>query len=154
MSITSAVALYAAIVATGGLSWQVYSYRRSERIRADESATKVDVSVHMGIAGTEPPLEVITVKVVNRSRHAIKLTGVTFWHQDKPGFEFVSFAFAFSHGLPQMIESHDAGEVMFDSAKLRSGKERLDVYRPVTAIARLSTGDVFESTPIQLLRRA
>jgi hypothetical protein len=154
MGTTTAVALYAAIVATGGLGWQVYSYRLSERARVHESATKVDVDIRMGVAGTEPPLEIITVKVVNRSRHAIKLTGVSFRHQDKPGYELVSFTFAFSRGLPQTIEPQDAGEVMFDSARLRSGEDALDIYRPITAIAKLSTGDVFESPPIQLLRRA
>jgi len=150
---TTLVALYAAIVATGGLCWQVYTYRRSERTRVDESATKVDVDVRMGIAATDPPVEVITVRVINRSRHTVKLTGVSFRHQDKPGYELVSFAFAFSRGLPQLIASQDAGEVILDSARLRSGEESLDVYRPVVALAKLSTGEVFESPPVLLLRR-
>jgi len=151
---TTVIALYAAIVATGGFCWQVYSYLRSEQARQAESATKIDVDVRMGMAATEPPLEIITVKVINHSRHAVKLTGVSFWHQDKPGYELVSFAFAFSRGLPQTIEPHDAGEVMFNSSQLRSGEDSLDVYGPVIALAKLSTGDVFESPSIQLLRQA
>jgi hypothetical protein len=151
---TTIVALYAAIVATGGLCWQVYSYLRSEQARQDELATKINVDVRMGIAATEPPREIITVRIVNRSHHAVELTGVSFQHQDKPGYEIVSFAFAFSRDLPQKIESHHAGEVMFDSSRLRSGEDALDVYRPVVALARLSTGDVFESPAILLLRRA
>lgn len=108
----------------------------------------------MGIAATEPPTELITVKVINDSNHAIRLASVSFRHQDKPDYQLVSFAFAFKQEFPQVIAPHDAGEVHFNAARLRSGEASLDVYRPVAALARLSTGEEFESSSAPLLHRA
>ena len=79
------------------------------------------------------------------------MDSVAFAHQDRPGMDIVSFAFAFGKKVPQGVEPHGAGEVLFDLSKLQSRGETIDVFRPLTAHVGLSTGETFSSEAVTLM---
>lgn len=145
------LAIYGSVVASGGLAWQIYTYRRNERVRREAERTKLDVYVRPAIYGYQGQRGA-GVRFINLSTHKVRVDSVTFIHQDREGYDIWSFAFL--HGtLPQYVEPRDAGELLFDLEKLESGDEPIDPYRPVVARVTLSTGESFLSEPTTLLSR-
>ena len=140
---TAIVAIYAALVATGSLGWQVYFWWHRRQAR-------VEVSAAVGIAATGlGTAEVVTVTAVNRSEFPVNVKSVGFDTQDGSGRTLALLHPNPGSTLPGRIEPQDSG--MAVSPKNQLEDNGLDLTKPVTAWVRLSTDDLVRSKPPPLL---
>jgi len=66
---TAVVAVYAALVATAGLAWQIVSWSR-------EHGTRIRVEHSRGFMAASPTVSMAIVTVYNRSNHAVEIQGI------------------------------------------------------------------------------
>jgi hypothetical protein len=140
---TTALAIYAAVVATAGLIWQIYSWRHRRR-------TEVEVSVSLGevhVPGLWQSAECVMVKAINRSEHPVRWTGAALASQTRRGEWLMPTAFAEGTVLPAVIQPRDSHDVLWEANRL---VKDLDFAKPVTAIAWLAAGEEFRSKPTVL----
>jgi hypothetical protein len=143
MSNTTIIAIYAALIATASVAWQIYVWRHRQK-------THVEVVVRMALSSPAPGVTqyALTVTAINRSEHAVRVTGVGVdlpnglqYHQLESGQGDAS--------LPGPIPSHDSAFAMLMREDVE--REGLDVYEPITGWVRLSTGKIVTSSPTQVL---
>jgi len=107
------VAGYAAIVSTAGLAWQVISWSLARKNR-------VTVEVRFGMLDYPTGLvDAVLVRVVNRSDHTVRVTGVGLDLQDGSGRTLNQTAIPEGATLPDPVASHDAGSTHFKSGPSR-----------------------------------
>ena len=142
---TTFIAGYAAIVATGGLAWQVYAWQHRRKAH-------VDVQVRYGIAvPLADAVHMISIEARNRSEHVVRVNGVGLDLQgdDQGSYQQVrKLDFA---TLPGPIESFDAATAFITVTEAeRAG---FNVCEPITAWVRLATGETIKSAPTRLRSR-
>lgn len=146
MTVTDGVAVYAAIVATGGLLWQVA--RDAGRTR-----TRLEVVVKMG--GLTFPgrvVEAVIIEIRNRSEHPVQVVAAGIFDQHHPEMRIQTLAGPRGNrSLPEVVQPKDAYTVWIELAELPSG---FDVTNPVQGWARAAAGEAFTSTRAPLLRRS
>jgi len=130
------VAVYAAVISTAALAWQVASWRLSRKDR-------VDVTVRFVVIGTSPVTHGVAVTAVNVSDHDVRVEAVGLYLQDGSGGAYQQFRQPPIADLPGVISSHDSGATYFDLADVEEAG--IDVFKPLTAWVRLSTGKTIES---------
>jgi proteasome lid subunit RPN8/RPN11 len=141
------VAGYAAIVSTAGLAWQVYAWRMARKNR-------VEVSVSAAVvAPAEGTFQAVSISVVNRSDHAVRVTGVGLAFQDESRQQFHLFRPPQGATIPGVVKSHDSGSTYISNADVESGST-IDVYEPITGWVRLATGEIVKSKPTTILSRS
>ena len=126
------VAGYAAAISTASLAWQVISWRlaRTDRLK---------VEVRYVILGTSPTItHGIAVTAVNRSDHAVRVEAVGLHLQDGSGDAYQQFRQPEIATIPGAIASHDSGATYFRLEDVEAAG--VDVFKPLTAWVRLSTG--------------
>jgi hypothetical protein len=140
---TTAIAIYAAVIGTLGLAWQVYSWRRA-------NSTTIRVKLSNGfMPGVADHAAMITA--INQSNHVVKVSSAGFITQDGSKQDVVLMAAPFGATLPGPIEPRDSGMTWLDVEEaMRIG---LDIYRPLVGWVRTSEDQRFESKPAALLRR-
>lgn len=79
-SLTTITAIYAAIVATGVLIWDIYKWRRG----GPQLTMQVHGDMRVHGPGYDPGRPYVTIKVSNRGDRATTLTNVTMHWYDKP----------------------------------------------------------------------
>jgi len=137
MDSTTAIAVYGAVVATGGLIWQIAS-------RAPARRTVVEVRLSAGLV-TYGPIEVVIITMTNRSDHPVRITSAGVLLQDGSGRQAVMTRPIADGTLPQVIAPHDAHQVYFEMAEVRA--MGIDLRRPVVAWARSADDKRFTSKP-------
>lgn len=91
---TAALAIYAAVVATAGLGWNVASWWLDRRTRLDATVEYI------------PEIDSITVHIVNRSAHPIRITSVTLlWSSADGSAGRVLTADRVANGDPTMLRT-------------------------------------------------
>jgi hypothetical protein len=137
------VAIYAAIVATGGLGWQAYTWRYVRRSRIEVSARKVPPNV---VLPASRPCAHVTV--VNQSEFALTWDAVWF-DQDKARFvPDPAQDFPMGDNLPVRLEGRHSDFTVVDlSRAVQSG---IDLTEPLVAVVGLSSRDEFRSKPFSL----
>jgi hypothetical protein len=142
---TTVIAGYAAIVATGGLAWQVYSWQHRRGVH-------VDVKVRYGIAAPiAEAVHMISIEACNRGEHVVRVDGIGLDLQDGSGSTYQQvqkFNFA---TLPGSIKPFDAANSFIAVAEAEQAG--FDIYEPVTAWVRLATGETIKSAPTRLRSR-
>jgi hypothetical protein len=89
-------------------------------------------------------VNVVGVRLVNRSEFAVRWMGVAFHRQDGGPDDFLMpTAYAYPPALPLRVASRDAGDVMLDREKVEEAG--MDWTKPVLLRAWLSTGETFHS---------
>ena len=144
MNATDYIAIYAAVVATGGLGWEIRKARQARR-------PQVEVVVSFAVLGylRGEPTNSAHIEVRNRGDIPVRVTSVGFEVQDQ------SDRIAAIHWqqpgatLPGVIGPRDSGFTYLLEHELGS----LDLYRPLVAWASLSTGERIHSKPVTLLKR-
>jgi hypothetical protein len=138
------VAIYAAIVSTVALGWQILKERRARR-------PQVDVKVALALIA--PPggevLETVQIEARNRGDHPIRVTSAGFNVQDDSGNTVVMTWQPPGSTLPGVIGPRDSGMTYL----LRDELGPLDVFRPLVGWVSLSTGERVHSRPRTLMRR-
>jgi hypothetical protein len=143
---TAVIAIYAALVASASLAWQVYTwwYRRQSRI-------EVDVRMAVAAPAVAVTLEALSVTATNRSEHVVRITGVGVDLQDDREMQFHQVVPMHGATLPGPIQPHDSGSALLMREDVE--REGLDIYKPITAWVRLATGEMVKSSPTTVRRR-
>lgn len=97
------IAVYAAVVGTAGVSWQVYAWWRRGRPRA---TLKIEHYSIFSATGEESGLVVV---VTNRGDHKINVTAAGLYSQDKSG-RWSHFGQA-TGSIPGYVDAHDQGSL-------------------------------------------
>jgi hypothetical protein len=135
------VAGYAAIVSTASLAWQVISWRLARKNR-------VKVIVKAALLGLDngEMVDAVSVEAINRSDHAIRVTGVGLYLQDGSGRQMHQMHTPPGGTLPGAVASRDSGSTYFLAEDI--GQEGgIDIYGPITGWVHLSTGETVKSKP-------
>jgi hypothetical protein len=140
---TTALAIYAAVLATVGVGWEVYSWLHRQR-------TRVDVNVSLGqthIPGLWQSADCVMVTAINHSEYPVRWTSAGLASQKKRGEWLMPASFAEGTMLPAVIQPHDSHVVLWEAGTLARD---LDFSKPVTATVGLASGDTFRSKPTVL----
>jgi hypothetical protein len=139
------IAVYAALVATGSLCWQIYTWRHRRQNR-------VEVSVRLAVASSASgqTIQALLVSATNRSEHPLRVSGVGLDLHRDDNYQFHQVKSLYGATLPGVVDPNDAGTalIMRDEAEA----EGLDISKPVKAWVRLATGELVYSEPTQILR--
>jgi hypothetical protein len=145
MDATPLIAGFAAVVATGGLAWQVYAWRHRRQVH-------VDIQVRYGIVvPLNEAVHIISIEARNRGEHVVRVTSVGLDLQDGSGSTFQQlqrFNFA---TLPGTIEPFDSATAFIEVSEAEAAG--IDVYEPITARVWLATGEVVKSPPTPIRSR-
>lgn len=140
---TILIAAYAAVVATVGVGWQIYSFRHARRNRAT-------IQIRNAVIPLPPGSEwVLSITVMNGNDHAVRVNGYGLETNDGSGNDFVFFRNLPGSNLPGIIEAHDSGTALQNLDELTTRTE-LDFTHPLVAFASLATGDRIRSTPTKI----
>lgn len=147
MDLTAIVAVYAALVATAGLGWQIYSWH-------DRRSQKIEVSVQYAMIGMTDGSTVDAVAIVatNRSEHNVRVSGVGLDLQDGSGREMHVVHPVPGSDLPGTVGSRDSGQMLILESEVTDAG--IDIYDPVTGWVRLSTGEKVRSKASPLMSRS
>ena len=140
---TAIVAIYAALVATAGLLWQIYAWWHRRR-------SHVTVEARAGMLVPQG-LEIITISVRNRSEHTVRVTSIDLELQDGSGRHMPVIHQLPGATLPGEIQPHDAGQA-FVSLEEAKGIG-VDLTEPLTVVVGLATGGFVKSKPERLLSK-
>jgi hypothetical protein len=140
------VAIYAAVVATGSVGWQVYAWRHSR-------ATRVEVKAQMALLGMTGggSIEAISITAINQGENPIVVRGAGIDSQDGSGSAMHVIQPPPGADLPGEVAPRSSG--MTYVLKAEAERQGLDVFKPVTAWVRLATGEVIKSKPLPLMRQ-
>jgi hypothetical protein len=135
------VAGYAAVVSTASLAWQVWSWHLARRNR-------VEVKVEAALLGLDDGemVDAVSVEVVNRSDHAVRVTGVGLDLQDGSGHQMHQMHVPPGATLPGTVASRDSGSTFFLAEDIKQEAE-IDIYGPIAGCVHLSTGETVKSKP-------
>lgn len=144
MDATPIIAGYAAIVATGGLAWQIYAWQHRRRAH-------VDVQVRYGIAApVAEAVHMISIEARNRGEHVIRVNSVGLDLQDGSGNTYQRLPVNFAT-LPGLIEPFDSATAFIPVAEAEQAG--FDVFEPITGWVTLATGELIRSSPTRLRSR-
>jgi hypothetical protein len=144
-AITATIAVYAAIVASASLAWQIYVWKHRRQ-------TRVVVSVRLAVAAPSVgvTIQALSITATNRSDHAIRVTGVGVDLGRGDGVQFHQVLPLEGATLPGLVQPQDSGNALVMRDELE--REGLDIFAPVTALVRPATGESIQSPPTQVLR--
>ena len=134
------LAAYGAVVATGAVAWQVYTWRRDRE-------TRVVVELGNAFIGIrDEPVEVALIKVTNLSAHKIRTHSAGLEMQDGSRNWLVQSS---ARGdVPGVIESLDSAVTWWTIDEVKQAG--FDLYKPVCARVSLATGQRFRSKGLAL----
>lgn len=135
-----ALAAYAAVVATAGVAWQAYSWKRDRTLRV-----VVSLSYGIGVGGSS---DLILITLTNNGTFAVT------WRQAGLDLQDGSGQFALvapgpgelaGYRLPAVVAPHDSYRTAITIGAARNAG--LDTSRPIVAQARLGSAQIFKSEP-------
>ena len=145
MSATTAIAIYAAAVATGALVWQVGAWLWSRR-------TRLHVRVQLGFLGLAHggTVDIVFVTAINRSDHPINVSSAGLEAQDGSGGLLIQPYPNVGSTIPGVVPPRDSGVRNMELRELK--RMGFDPYRAVVGRVTTSTGETFRSPPTILLK--
>jgi hypothetical protein len=142
MGATALVAIYAAVIATAGLGWQIYAWGRTRRTQMNVSINNAVFGLPMGVLGG------VTIEATNRSDHEVRVTSAGFDLQDGSGRKVVIVRQMPGSSIPGNVPPHDSGMTWIEEDEARHAG--LDIYKPLVGWVSTSTGESFKSKPMTL----
>jgi hypothetical protein len=133
------IAIYAAVVATGTLWWQI---RNSRRLRRPNVEVGASVMAHVGKRG---PTDRLQLRVAHRSQHPIRWTDVRFYKKGPRGAQQWWTLEGPDLDLPLTVPPLDGAEGWIDVRDVESWGFDLD--EPLGIEFRFGTGEVIELPP-------
>jgi hypothetical protein len=141
---SDALAIYAAVVATGSAAWPIYQWRHHRKAH-------VEVNVTYGLLtmtdGRLP--EAVLVTATNTGDRLVRVASVGLDAQDGSGRTVQHVQLVPGAGLPGPIAPHDSAMTYYREESVRDAG--LDPRRPVVGWVTLSTGERIKSKPTRLL---
>jgi hypothetical protein len=135
---TLAVAIYAAVVATGGLAWQIVDQVLGRRTRLEVTVSRTPGE---GIADQN-----VTVRVVNKSRHPVPIAGSFVWQTATKRHWLINDP---ANTSPTTLAPRD-GMNMFEELSELQG---LQFGEPAIAVVVTQDGSEFRSSPTVIVPR-
>jgi len=133
------IAIYAAVVATGGFAWQVWTWWTKRRLRCEVRTGLYAMLRWQGDASG------LLIELVNRSDLPVRVTHAALRMQGGGAEDWlVPRGMWRGFELPFKVDARDSGAVMFDRQGL---DQQMTWTEPVVAAVWLSTGERFESEP-------
>ena len=142
MSVGDGVAIYAALVGTVSLAWQVLRARRSDR----PGITVLLSNEMLGARAALVPK--VCVKAVNGGERPIGVTAAGLELQDGSGCTYEMFSRKPADTLPGTVQPRHEGNCYFDVDQLEVNG--FDLTRPLVGFVNLATGDRVRSKPTTL----
>lgn len=138
------VAIYAAVVSTIALGWQIQKERRARR-------PQVEVKVSYALLGypSRGPAEVAHIEARNRGNLPVRVNSAGFNLQDGSGN---ALAITWQPPTRRCLASSDRAMPASPTSS-RTSRGPLDLYRPLVGWVSLSTGERIHSKPHTMLRR-
>jgi len=144
MSGTAVVAIYAAIIATAGLGWQIYTWGRIHKTRVTVSITNAIFGFPEGNVGG------VTIEAVNNSSHPIRVKSAGFEMNDGTDRHLQIIRPGFGSSLPGQIEPHDSGMIWMREEEMHEAG--CDIYKPLVAWVSTPEG-TFKSKALTMRTR-
>lgn len=130
---TAAIAIYAALIATVGFAWQVFTWWHVRRIR-------VEVAACFALVGYGPePTEMVAITATNRSEHTVQIPSFGIDLQDNSGRSLHFASGRPGSGLPGSIAPHDSATGFVEIRDIVA--KGIDLYSDIHCWVRLSTGE-------------
>ena len=147
MDAGTVLAIYAAVVATGGLAWNLWTWRRARTNVVDIQLRTGYMTMSDGSVGPE----IITIHVANRGDRPIRVHGAGLLLQDGSGGQLVIPQPPPGAEIPGTIQPNDSGMTYM----LREAAERrgIDMFSPMVGWVSLATGEKVRSKAQRLLSR-
>jgi hypothetical protein len=136
-----AATIYAAMVATGGLGWQVWTWRQGRR------SVVVSLALRMFVLDSGPKW-MVGIRVVNHHDHVVQVTSAGLLLPD--GREWVVTHQDRLADLPGPVSAHDSGDLY---VSVDAVEKSFEMREPLKAWATLSTGETVHSRPVRLLAK-
>lgn len=143
---TLVVAIYASIVATAGVAWQIFQWRHARSHQVSVNVALAAFSLNNGRVE-----QGLTITAVNAGERPVRVTSAGLNTQDKSGRTFVVVSPPPGADLPCVVQPRDSSMTYLYRAKLESGG--FDLFEPVTGWVVLATGDRVTSKPHICLSR-
>ncbi|MEX1142043.1 MAG: hypothetical protein WD399_09125 [Thermoleophilaceae bacterium] len=134
------VAIYAAVVATGALGWNV-----AQAVRARRDDVAVNIRWAWGDDGSGRDKDLLAITVLNRGHVPVGL-GSTVGLARKPGGDAVFGTTA--HDLPPVVPPGNGAVTRFSRGMAETAG--LDLKQPLAAWVELATGDRVYSEPTRI----
>jgi hypothetical protein len=149
MTATSWLALYAALVSTLGLVWQIHVFRRNRELEEQRERTDVEVIAESSILLQTVRIPVLIVTVRNRGKYRVTVTTLRIEQEHRPHWSVTPLVFN-GKGIPLEVAPRDGEDLILQTSLYDFGSDAIDRTKPLTATAELSTGESFRSLPITL----
>ena len=146
MSASTVIALYAAIVATLLAVFQIYSWWH-----ARQPHVRVEVSRGFLAMDDGSMIDAVIINVVNDGDHPVRVTAAGLLMQDGSGNAMQDLSTVPGADLPGPVPARDSGMTYLLAEAVQ--QRGIDIYRPVTAFARLSTRQTLHSGPTRIAAR-
>jgi hypothetical protein len=140
-SVGDYIAIYAALVGTGSLGWQ---------IRSAAVARRPGITVKVSNAGHPYPGHMVwhvAVAAVNRGERPVEVTGAGLYLQDGSGGTLVPMRVGPLDKIPGTVEPHHSIAVHLPVDWLE--QQGLDLKRPLRGFVNIADGTV-DSKPVKL----
>jgi hypothetical protein len=137
------IAIYAALISTAVLGWNVYSWVQSRR-------TRLSVNISNAIMG-EPlgTLHVLAVQATNRGDHSARVTSFGLEANDDSGRQLVFVNPVNGSTLPGPIAPHDSGTGYQPIDTINPAE--VDLRKPVVAFVQTADNGRYRSKPARLV---
>lgn len=140
------LAIYAAVIATLSLAWQISRWYR-------EHGNRVEVAVKFAFLTYGSQLrDTIAIRATNRSEHAVRVISVGLNAQDGSGRTLQPISQIEGATLPGEVGPRDHAEAFIPVDQL-DPDHGVDLYRPLTGWVTLATGETIQSKPSTLRQR-
>jgi hypothetical protein len=139
---TTIIAAYAAVVATGGLGWEIYRWHRTQ-------TNKVRVALKNAILTYGDMPRVVSVGAINDNDHAVRATSWGLEANDGSGNDVVCVKPMMGSGLPGPIGPHDSADGFADYEEI-AAMPQINFRRAVVAFVNLASGERVRSKPTTL----
>lgn len=144
MSGTTALAIYASAVATGGFLWQIYTWRHSNTVRL-----KATTGLYVSSGDNK---EHVMVALTNPNDHPVRWTLIAL-ETPESAADNASWVFTppfYSGEFPTIIPPHDQRSVFIERHKVR---ETVSLSKPLRFRLGIATGEE-AATPMEPLEDA
>jgi hypothetical protein len=143
VSVGDGIAIYAAVVGTASLGWQIMRSRRADRPGVTVNVENAMIGFTDGNATWT-----VCVKAINGGEQPVGVNGAGLDLQDGSGRTFVLGRLQPLDSIPGTVQPRHEVSAYFPVDVLQ--QNGFDLTRPIVGFVNLATGDVVRSTPSTL----
>jgi hypothetical protein len=140
---TTALAIYAAVVATCGIGWQIYTWWHGRRLHV-----RVGVRIAQTYDATGHWKDWVVITAVSRTNYPVRTTNAGLKAESLPGKTLWCVNAHPLATIPGVIPPHDSAQAFLDAESM--AKDGLDLGQPIRACVALSTDERVWSEPTVL----